>query len=102
NLLSNALKFSSQEAEVTIELEEAEGSAIVRVSDRGIGIPSDEIPKLFERFFRASTAGITEGTGLGLSISKEIVEAHGGSIEVVSEEGAGTTFTISLPLDPND
>jgi signal transduction histidine kinase len=67
------------------------------LSDSGIGIPRDEIPRLFTEFFRASNVKNRIGTGLGLTIAKEIVDQHGGHIEVESEEGFGTTFVIHLP-----
>lgn len=98
NLLSNAIKFSPAGEEIKIEGGQLGDRVVVRVSDRGVGIPKEEVPKLFERFFRASTAGMAEGTGLGLSISKEIVERHDGSLEVETEEGAGSTFTVELPV----
>jgi signal transduction histidine kinase len=72
--------------------------ARVEVSDSGIGIPSEDLDRLFERFFRASTARAVPGTGLGLSIAKSIAEAHGGTIGVRSEVGVGTTFVVELPL----
>jgi len=70
----------------------------VEVSDTGVGIPPDEVEKLFGRFFRASTSGVAQGTGLGLSIVKSIVDAHRGKIDVRSELGVGTTFEVDLPL----
>ena len=70
------------------------------VGDTGPGIPADEVPRLFDRFFRASTAADVPGTGLGLPIAKAIVEAHGGSIGVESELGVGSTFRFVLPLAP--
>lgn len=101
NLLTNAVKFSPRGSEVRISLtrNQADQAAFV-VSDAGIGIPADKLPVLFDRFSKLSRQG-TEGelsTGLGMAITKEIVERHGGTIGVVSEVGAGTTFTISLPL----
>ena len=71
---------------------------MLEVADTGVGIPADEVERLFERFFRASTAATIRGTGLGLSIAKSIAEAHGGTISVRSEEGVGTTFTVELPV----
>ena len=72
--------------------------AVLEVADTGVGIPADEVGRLFERFFRASTAATIRGTGLGLSIAKSIAEAHGGTIGVRSTEGVGTTFSVELPL----
>ena len=73
--------------------------AHVEVRDSGVGIPEGELGKLFERFFRASTGVFAPGTGLGLSIVKSIVEVHGGTISIESEEGVGTAFLIELPLE---
>ena len=72
------------------------------LSDSGIGIPKDDIPRLFTEFFRASNVKNVIGTGLGLTIVKEIVDQHGGQIQVESEEGLGTTFVIHLPYAPEE
>jgi signal transduction histidine kinase len=72
--------------------------AVLQVSDTGIGVPEEEVGRLFDRFFRASTGLTISGTGLGLPIVKSIAEAHGGTIDVESEVGVGTTFTVELPL----
>jgi signal transduction histidine kinase len=73
--------------------------ALVSVEDRGIGIPQEDLPHIFERFHRGRNVGCERlGTGIGLSGAKQIVEKHGGTIEVTSEEGAGSTFTVRLPL----
>jgi len=104
NLLSNAIKFSHRGGEVKVEISKpGNGSAIVAISDSGIGIPECGIDVLFDRFSRSSQTGTAgeKGTGLGLSITKELVEAHHGSINVVSTEGEGSVFTISLPLLPD-
>jgi signal transduction histidine kinase len=98
NLLSNAVKFTPRDGDVFVTVATAADAAQVEVRDTGVGIPEDEAPRLFERFFRASTAQNIQGTGLGLSISKAIVEAHGGTISFHSGVGAGTTFTVDLPL----
>jgi len=76
---------------------------ISEISDSGIGIPKDEIPKIFDEFYRASNVqrDVKSGTGLGLSIVKEIVNRHKGKIKVESEEGVWTKFTVMLPLDPD-
>ncbi|HUO85097.1 MAG TPA: ATP-binding protein, partial [Thermoanaerobaculia bacterium] len=99
NLLSNALKYSDDDAAVEIVVEERPGTIATSVVDHGIGIPEKELPKLFERFHRASNVSSRYygGLGLGLYISKAIVEAHGGVLSVRSEEMAGSTFTFALP-----
>lgn len=75
--------------------------AIVSVQDRGIGIPPEDLPHIFERFHRGRNVGReTLGTGVGLSGARQIVEQHGGTLEVASEEGVGSTFTVRLPLTP--
>jgi two-component system, OmpR family, sensor kinase len=97
NLIGNAIKFSDEAGEVALRALARDGEAVVEVSDSGVGIPADEVPRLKERFYRASTAGSAQGTGLGLSITHEIVELHGGRLEVESRVGAGSTFRIRLP-----
>ena len=79
-------------------LTERSGAALIDFRDTGVGIPPDEIDKIFDRFYRASTAATIGGTGLGLSIVKSIAEAHGGSVSVSSEVGVGTTFRVSIPM----
>jgi signal transduction histidine kinase len=100
NLVSNAIKFTPRGGRVTLRLQRDGDEAILEVEDTGIGVPADEQDRLFERFFRSSTASAAAipGTGLGLAISKAIVEAHGGTIGMTSAEGVGTTFRVSLPL----
>lgn len=100
NLVSNALKFTPAGGRVEVRTFASNGHALLEVSDTGVGIPAGEQERLFERFFRASTAreGAIQGTGLGLSIAKAITEAHGGSISVESEEGKGTSLRVELPL----
>jgi PAS domain S-box-containing protein len=100
NLISNAVKFTPERGRVDVRVRAVDDQAIVEVRDCGMGIPADEQDFLFERFFRTSTATeqAIQGTGLGLAISKAIVDAHAGQITVASEEGAGTTFSVALPL----
>jgi PAS domain S-box-containing protein len=98
NLLTNAIKYSPNGGEVGMSLKCVKGKAIVRISDHGIGIPADDLPRLFEAFHRAGNVENFQGTGLGLAIAKQAIEAHAGSIEVESQVGVGTTFTIRLPL----
>jgi two-component system phosphate regulon sensor histidine kinase PhoR len=99
NLLDNAIKFSRPEGEVRVELERETDWAIVRVCDTGLGIPSRDLPRIFERFYRVDKARsrATGGTGLGLAIVKHAVEQMGGSVAVESRLGHGSTFTVSLP-----
>lgn len=101
NLLDNAVKFNRLNGEVRIETGmSGSGTAVVTISDTGIGIPSDEIPRVFERFYRVDKARsrAVGGTGLGLSIVKHVLEQMGGSIRVESDLGKGSRFTVSLPL----
>jgi signal transduction histidine kinase len=100
NLLSNAIKYSPEPTEIEVRAAVAEGYMLTSVIDHGIGIPIDEIPKLFERFHRARNVSSRYygGLGLGLYIARAIVEAHKGSIAVRSEEGQGAMFTIRLPM----
>lgn len=101
NLLTNAIKYSPDGSEITVRLTRDTHEAHVSVIDRGIGIQPESIPRLFDRFYRAtSTTGRIPGLGLGLYVCRRIVEAHGGRIDVVSEPEKGSTFTVSLPLQP--
>ena len=99
NLLSNALKYTFAGA-VRVTLHQAGGQAVLRVSDTGVGIPPQEMPRLFERFHRgtASRARSNEGSGIGLALVKELIALHGGRITADSEPGTGTTFTVRIPL----
>jgi PAS domain S-box-containing protein len=98
NLLSNAIKYSPSGGIVAFRVERSDaGDTVFEVSDQGIGIPADEVPHLFESFHRASNVGAIPGTGLGLAIVKNAVQRHGGTIDVSSVEGQGTTFTVRLP-----
>jgi PAS domain S-box-containing protein len=104
NLVSNALKYSPRDSEVTVEVGREEDSgpwAVVAVRDQGVGIPADDLPHIFEWFRRAgNVTGRIRGTGVGLAGARQIVEQHGGTITVESEEGLGSTFTVRLPLGP--
>jgi len=103
NLISNAIKYTPEGGKVLIALTEEGGFAKATVSDTGIGIKRDDLPRIFDKFYRVKTVETRQivGTGLGLSIVKSIVEAHLGSISVESEEGGGTTFTVFLPKELN-
>lgn len=100
NLIENAINYSPDGTRVAIALRAQGDLAEISISDQGIGIPEKDIERVFERFYRVDPARsrATGGTGLGLSIVKHVVANHGGDISVWSEEGAGTTFTIRLPL----
>ncbi|MCA1992469.1 MAG: PAS domain S-box protein, partial [Coleofasciculus sp. S288] len=98
NLLSNALKYSPEGGTVQFDLIGNPESVVFRIQDRGIGIPPEYLDQMFETFQRARNVGSIPGTGLGLAIVKRCVDLHGGQIAVDSEVGAGTTFTVTLPL----
>ena len=99
NLIRNAIKYDRSQGPIAVAVREAGDAYAVSVTDRGIGIPPEEIPKLFERFARASNAKRAKisGTGLGLFISRMIVERHGGTVSVESRVDEGSTFTVTLP-----
>jgi PAS domain S-box-containing protein len=100
NLISNAIKFTPRDGQVTVASTDGQGRVKLTVTDTGMGIPAVELSQLSTRFFRASTAtrNAVPGVGLGLTITKAIVVAHGGRLDIQSEEGVGTSFTIDLPL----
>ncbi|MCA1021876.1 two-component system histidine kinase PnpS [Halobacillus litoralis] len=99
NLLANAINYSRDDGEVSLQFEEKEDKVIVSVSDNGVGIPEDEVPRIFERFYRVDKARSRNsgGTGLGLAIVKHIIEAHHGNISVESVVDQGTTFYVEIP-----
>lgn len=98
NLLSNALKYSEPPAMVRATCHRNDEGAVITVSDEGVGIPPDEVEKLFGRFFRASTSQGKPGTGIGLYVVKHLIDLHKGQISVTSNEGVGTTFQVTLPM----
>jgi len=98
NLLTNAIQYNHPGGEVRVKLASQGGLAILAVSNTGDGIPAEDLQHMFQRFYRGDKSRTGENAGLGLAISKAIVEAHGGVIEVSSEEEVGTTFTVRLPL----
>ena len=99
NLVHNAVKFSPVDAEVVVRVRSAGPVLEAAVQDRGAGIPTADLPRIFERFYKADRARVRGGgTGLGLAISRHVVEGHGGHIGVGSDEGRGSTFTFTVPL----
>lgn len=101
-LVDNAIKYTLPGGEVGLSLRKDSGAAILEVADTGIGIAAEDLPHIFDRFYRADKARVrgTAGTGLGLAIAKWITEQHGGELSVTSSPGAGTTFRVRLPLAP--
>src|SRR5207237_2978050 len=102
NLLDNAVKYSEPGEPVEVDATVGEGSICIAVRDHGIGIPSRDLERIFERFYRVDRARSrqTGGTGLGLAIVRHTAQAHGGEVTVESHEGEGTTFTLFLPAAP--
>jgi signal transduction histidine kinase len=98
NLLSNAVKYSGETPVVEIKTWMDGARAFCSVRDWGIGIPADELPKIFDRFYRARTASGIAGTGIGLNFAQRIMHLHGGEIQVESYEAAGSLFTFDLPI----
>ena len=102
NLLSNAIKYSANSGEVKFEITSAQKTVNFCIQDSGIGIPPEDLQNLFTAFHRAQNVGQIKGTGLGLSIVKQCIDLHQGSIDVDSKVGAGTTFTVTLPVLNNE
>ena len=100
NLLDNAIKYNHPGGSVRVSLGSNDGSAVIEVTDSGIGIPAAHLPRIFERFYRVDKGRAREegGTGLGLAIVKHVAQAHKGRVEVESTLGAGSTFRVYLPL----
>ncbi|SFJ22334.1 MULTISPECIES: cell wall metabolism sensor histidine kinase WalK [unclassified Bacillus (in: firmicutes)] len=104
NIISNALKYSPEGGTITYRLREREDMLEISISDQGVGIPKENVDKIFERFYRVDKARSRKlgGTGLGLAIAKEMIQAHGGSIWAKSEEGKGTTIYFMLPMEKDE
>ncbi len=100
NLLANALKFSLADSECEVGATAASGSLTISVTDHGIGIPADEVGRIFDRFYQVDSSSTRRfgGIGLGLDLVKTLVQALGGTIEVQTEPSRGSTFTVVLPL----
>lgn len=101
NLIHNAIKYSSEHSAIDIQVEHNKKMVTLKIIDQGMGIPKEEQKYIFNRYFRAENALLTQGTGIGLNIVKGHLENLGGSIEFTSEENKGTTFNIQLPLTRN-
>lgn len=99
NLIDNAIKYASEKGEITIGVKSSEKDVLISVLDNGVGIPKDDLPRIFERFYRVDKTRSRDmgGSGLGLSIVKHILELHNSTIHVESEEGKGTKFEFNLP-----
>ena len=104
NLLSNAAKYGATGERVVVRVQMVDLEVVVAVIDNGLGIAQDEIPHIFDQYYRSRNpnARRLKGTGIGLAIVKYIMEAHGGHVEVLSELGEGTTFSLHFPLSPPD
>ena len=102
NLLDNAVKYSQPEGRITVHAERLGDNVRISVADEGIGIPTRDLPRIFERFYRADKARSRQlgGTGLGLSIVKHIAQLHGGSVDAHSEVGQGTNIAVTFPIRP--
>jgi heavy metal sensor kinase len=100
NLLDNAIKYTPTGGSVTVSLEKQEENLVIEVRDTGIGIPPDDLPRIFERFYRCDRSRSLEGIGLGLSLARAIARAHGGDMIVLSQPNAGSTFKVVLPKSP--
>jgi signal transduction histidine kinase len=104
NLLTNAMKYSGESRRIDLGLRREDGNAVISVSDRGMGIRPSDRRRIFESFYRADSPAVEEvpGTGLGLTLVEHIVTAHGGSVELESNPGQGSTFILRLPLEARD
>ena len=98
NLMHNAIKFNRPGGSVSAATKRFEDTVVIEISDTGTGIANDDLPRIFERFYKADRSRAGQGTGMGLAIAKHIVEAHGGEIRAQSEERKGSTFSFSLPI----
>jgi len=98
NLMHNAIKFTPEGGTITLSAEVDNKFLIFKMADTGYGISSNDLSRIFERFFKSDRSRSGGGTGLGLAISRHLVEAHGGKIWAESEEGKGSTFYFSLPI----
>jgi signal transduction histidine kinase len=98
NIIENAVKYTNAHGTITVILKKASDNALVTVQDSGVGISNEDLPQIFDRFYRSQSVEKINGSGLGLAISKAIITSHLGSVDVKSELNQGTTFTITLPI----
>jgi signal transduction histidine kinase len=98
NLLSNAVKYAPNEPEIAVVALRMGSFVVIAVCDRGLGIDADELDNIGERYFRGKTSTGIAGTGIGLALTKVLIDMHGGSLNIESKKGEGSTFTISLPI----
>jgi two-component system sensor histidine kinase KdpD len=98
NVLENAIKYSPKDSRIEVNVNRLDGKARLQIADRGVGIPADDLSRVFDKFYRVQRPESVSGTGLGLSISKGIIEIHKGNISASAREGGGTVVTIELPL----
>jgi len=99
NVIDNAIKYSPKDTQIDIEVSQNDREITIRVSDRGIGIPKEDLERVFDKFYRVSRPENVSGTGLGLAICKGIVETIGGNISAANREGGGTVITITFPKE---
>ncbi|HSP55903.1 MAG TPA: ATP-binding protein [Dehalococcoidia bacterium] len=99
NLVHNAVKFTPEGGAIRVSASPADGAVSITVNDTGVGIPPEDLPRIFERFYKGDRSRGGSGTGLGLAVARHAAEAHGGSIHALSQPGEGSTFTLSLPAD---
>ena len=100
NLVGNAIRYTEQRGRITMDARIQEGSVLLSITDTGVGIPAEDLPRIYDPFYRGTNSRREQGFGLGLTTVKSIIENHGWNISVSSQVGAGTTFTISMPLAP--
>jgi two-component system sensor histidine kinase KdpD len=99
NILDNALKYSPPDALIEINVAQTQHTVNIEVCDRGMGIPTEDLERVFDKFYRVQRPESVSGTGLGLAICKGIIEAHGGSIRAENRPGGGTIFRLTLPKE---